>query len=216
MNKYKLHASWKPSDFALESNGLGKTALAWLFLKKGFYCLTQTVYKCILRGPFFARISGEVRVKEDEVRIDNGRHELLLYVEKSDGSYGPVQTGAYMATNYMDDFVQKRKNLENECLEKLRNGEVSAVGYFMLLRDMTVADVAARVSLSKSRVKRHMIPDGFKKVSLERMGNYADVFGVPLPAMLQVITLKDANISVTFRKINNPYMSIMEIGRSAA
>jgi hypothetical protein len=71
---------------------------------------------------------GEVFVKEDEARIDHGRHELLLYVEKSDGSYGPIQTGAYLATNYMDDFVQKRKNLEDECMEKLRSGEVSAVG----------------------------------------------------------------------------------------
>jgi hypothetical protein len=155
-------------------------------------------------------------VKEDEARIDNGRHELLLYVEKSDGSYGPIQTGAYMATNYMDDFVLKRKNLENECLEKLRRGEISAVGYFMLLRDMTVADVAARVGISRANVRKHMAPEGFKKVRLEVIGRYAEVFGVPPSSMLQVIVPKEENISVTFRKVNNPYMSIIEIGRGAA
>jgi DNA-binding Xre family transcriptional regulator len=154
-------------------------------------------------------------VKEDEARIDNGRHELLLYVEKSDGSYGSIQTGAYMATNYMDDFVQKRKNLENECMEKLRAGEISAVGYYMLLRDMTVADVAARVGISKSNVRKHMAPEGLKKVRLEIIGKYAEVFGVPLQSMLQVIVPKDGTISVTFGKTNNPYMSIMEIGRGA-
>lgn len=155
-------------------------------------------------------------MKEDEARIDNGRHELLLYVEKSDGSYGPIQTGAIMATNYMDDFVLKQKNLENECMEKLRKGEVSAVGYYMLLRDMTVADVAARVGTSRSKVRKHMTPDGFKKVKLEVIGRYADVFGVPLSSMLQVIVPKEEKMSVTFRKTDNPYMSIIEIGRGPA
>lgn len=155
-------------------------------------------------------------MKEDDARIDNGRHELLLYVEKSDGSYGPLQTGAIMATNYMDDFVLKRKNLENECMDKLRKGELSAVGYYMLLRDMTVADVAARVGISKSKVKKHMAVDGVKKIRLEILAKYAEVFGVPLSSMLQVIIPKDDNISVTFRKINNPYMSIIEIGRGRA
>jgi hypothetical protein len=151
-------------------------------------------------------------VKEDEARIDNGRHELLLYVEKSDGSFGSLQTGAYMATNYMDDFVQKRKNLESECLEMLHKGEVSAVGYYMLLRDMTMADVAARVSLGRSKVKKHMKPDGFKKVTLEIMVRYADVFGVPLALMLQVFIPKEQGVSITFSKTANPYMSIAEIG----
>lgn len=155
-------------------------------------------------------------MKEDEARIDNGRHELLLYVEKSDGSYGPIQTGAIMATNYMDDFVTKQHNLENECMEKLRKGEVSAVGYYMLLRDMTVADVAARVGISKSKVRKHMTPEGFKKVTIEIVGRYADVFGVPFPSMLQVIVPKENAISVTFKKVANPYMSIIEIGRGAA
>lgn len=170
-------------------------------------------------GPFLAAgvdNTAEVLVKENDARVDNGKQELLLYVEKSDGSYGPIQTGAYLVTNYMDDFVQKRKNLEDECLEKLSKGEVSAVGYYLLLRDMTVADVAARVGISRSNVRKHMIPAGFKKVRLETIGKYAEVFGVPLSSMLQVIVPKDDTISVTYRKISNPYMSIIEIGRGAA
>jgi hypothetical protein len=159
----------------------------------------------------FAR---EVSVKEDEARIDNGRHQLLLYVEKSDGSFGPLQTGAYMATNYMDDFVDKRKKLEDECLEKLRRGDISPVGYYILLLDMTAADVAARARISLSKVKKHEKPEGFKKAPLEIIGRYADVFGIPFTNMFQVIIPREDNIIVKAAKTANPYLYILEISRS--
>ena len=154
-------------------------------------------------------------MKEHEARIDNGKHELLLYVEKSDGTYGPLRTGAFMATKYMDDFVAKRKNLENEGLEKLRTGEVSAVGYYMLLRDMTVADVAARVGVPRFKVRRHMVPRGLGKVRLETLARYAEVFGVGLASMVQLVVPAEQGISLKTSRTGNRYMSIMEVSGRA-
>ena len=46
-------------------------------------------------------------MKEKDSRVDNS-HQLVLYVEKEDQTYGPVQTGSYMVENYLDDLFEKK------------------------------------------------------------------------------------------------------------
>jgi len=48
--------------------------------------------------------TGEAGMKEADAKVEYQEHQMLLYVEKSDGSYGPLQTGSYMSKNYIDDF----------------------------------------------------------------------------------------------------------------
>jgi hypothetical protein len=153
-------------------------------------------------------------VKENEAKVETDRHQVLLYVEKADGTIGPMQTGAYMVANYMDDFVAKRKNLEAECMEKLRSGAVSPVGYFLMLNNITAADVAARVGISVSKVNKHAAPEGFSKVTIDLAQKYAGVFGVPLARLFEVIICKDAGLAATYGKTQNPAVSIVEISRS--
>jgi hypothetical protein len=155
-------------------------------------------------------------VKEDDARVDFDQHQVLLYVEKEDGSYGPLQTGAYLTKNYVDDFFQKRQNLETECMDKLRKGEISPVVYYMLLYNMTEADIAVRVGISKSKVMKHKTPAGFAKASVETVKRYADVFGVSVANMFQLVVPKEKDLAVASKKTVNPYLSVLEIGRGNA
>jgi len=155
-------------------------------------------------------------VKEEEARVDFEQHQLLLYVEKADGSYGPLQTGAYLVKNYADDFFEKRKAIETECMEKLRKAEITPIVYYMLLYNMTAADVAVRVGISKSKVLLHQTPAGFAKAPVELVKKYAEVFGVPVSGMFQLVVPKDQNIAVASKKTSNPYLSILEIGKANA
>lgn len=152
-------------------------------------------------------------MKENDARVDFEQHQVLLYVEKEDGSYGPLQTGAYLVKHYADDFFQKRHNIETECIDKLGKGEISPVVYFMLLYNMTAADIAARVGISKSKVIKHQSPEGFAKASVDTVKRYADVFGVAVADMFQLVVPKEKDLAVANRKTANPYLSILEIGR---
>ncbi len=152
-------------------------------------------------------------MKEEDARVDFDQHQLLLYVEKSDGSFGPLQTGAFLVKNYSDDFFEKRRNIETECTDKLRKGEISPVVYYMLLYNMTPADIAARVGISKAKVIKHQTPSGFARASVDEVKRYADVFGVSVATMFQLVVPKEKDMSLASRKTANPYLSVLEIGR---
>jgi hypothetical protein len=123
-------------------------------------------------------------MKEADAKVEYQEHQMLLYVEKSDGSYGPLQTGSYMSKNYIDDFWDKRKRLENEAIEKLTNSIISPVGYYMLLLDLTPPDVARRTGISLRNVKKHSLPKNFPKISSACIKRYSEVFGVPVSEFL--------------------------------
>lgn len=155
-------------------------------------------------------------MKEENAKVEYDRHQLLLYVEKDDGTFGPMQTGSFMSKNYIDDFWEKRKHLEQQSLEKLISGLISPVGYYLLLVNLSPADCAARVQLSVAQVKKHCEPTHFAKMSLDIMARYADVFGVPPSALCTITILKSKKISVNHRKTSNPLITIQEIDEAQA
>ena len=66
-------------------------------------------------------------MKEQDAKAANA-HQLVLYVERDDASYGPVQTGSYLAQEFIDDFFEKRERYRRDCLRRLEAGEISAGG----------------------------------------------------------------------------------------
>ncbi len=150
-------------------------------------------------------------MKEKDAAVDYKECQLILYVEKKDGSYGPVKTGSYISKNYIDDFWYKRHNLEKELLEKVRRGEMSPVAYYMTLEELTPSELAARVKLSARKVKKHMDPGLFGTATLEQLKRYCGVFNVPLANMVQAIVTDKKNLKVYEEKTDNPFFSILKI-----
>ena len=125
-------------------------------------------------------------MKEEEARIEDG-HRLVMYVEKDDASYGPMETGSYMTHNYIDDFFEKLDHVKRESLRRLKAGEISPVAYYMILIEIGEGDLAARVGISRRRLRQHLKPEGFQKITLRELKRYADVFAVPVANMFEVI-----------------------------
>lgn len=119
-------------------------------------------------------------MKEKEGLVDCPEQQLILYVEKEDGTYGPVQTGSFLTRNYIDDFYEKRHRLEASLREKVHRKEISAIAYFMTLEELSPAETAARVGLSQRRVKKHMEADHFSKIPPAVLNKYAEVFNIPV------------------------------------
>lgn len=165
-------------------------------------------------------------MKEKDGYVNCPEQQVILYVEKEDGQYGPMQTGSYLSGNYLDDYEIKRVHLEESLRTRVIKGEISMVKYFMVLEDLTLSELAARVGLSKTKVKKHLDPFLFGKAKVETLKKYADVFNVPVSNMLQVVMLKKGDNLESYTvleekkqtegieqvKTENPYVMLVKIG----
>jgi len=117
-------------------------------------------------------------MKEKDGYIDCPQQQVIIYVEKEDGIYGPIQTGSYITRNFLDDYELKRKHLEDSLRNKIKSREVSPVYYYMVLEDLTISELAARVKLRKAKVRKHLEYGSFSSIKSETLKQYADVFNV--------------------------------------
>jgi hypothetical protein len=117
-------------------------------------------------------------MKEKDGYIDCPEQQVILYVEKEDGKYGPIQTGSFITRNYLDDYELKRKHLGMNLRNMIRNKEASPVYYYMILEDLTISELASRVRLRKGKVKKHLQFENFNSIDDEAKVRYADVFNV--------------------------------------
>jgi hypothetical protein len=129
-------------------------------------------------------------MKEKDGYVDFPQQQMILYVEMEDGKYGPIQTGSGISMNYLDDYELKRRHLEEFLRNKVVNGEISLVRYYMVLEDLSISELAARVKLRKASVRKHLDPVQFGKVKVETLKKYADVFNVPLANLVQVVMVR--------------------------
>lgn len=164
-------------------------------------------------------------MKEKEGFVDYPEQQMILYVEKDDGKYGPMQTGSYLSANYMDDYVLKRRNLEYDLRKQLTSGIISPVKYYMILEDLSFSELAARAGIRKSKLKKHLDPKHFGIATTDELLKYASVFNVPVANLLQVILVnnngslessiilenKARNISVDQTPAGNPYITVTKI-----
>ncbi len=126
-------------------------------------------------------------MKEQEVNKDYKVKKYILYAEKNDGTYGPVEGGSYMMENELDDFWFKKSHMEKMLRERLLTGEISPLNYYMVLQEMTVAELADRAGVCKRKVKCQMKPERFKKARVSDLQKYAKAFNIPLANFFQVI-----------------------------
>jgi transcriptional regulator with XRE-family HTH domain len=140
-------------------------------------------------------------MKEKDVFVDCQSHQVVIYAEKSDGSFGPVQTGSYLTKNYISDFHEIADNLNNSLILKLKNGEISPIYYYMTMEELTISELAERVGISKSGVKKHLVPKGFEKVSISELKRYSSVLNIPLANFFQLIhTIEDKNWNMGYNE----------------
>ncbi|MEI6883219.1 MAG: hypothetical protein WCO02_01925 [Bacteroidota bacterium] len=125
-------------------------------------------------------------MKEKDGISDCPEQQLILYVEKEDGKYEAIQTGSYLSANYLDDYFLKRNNLEKALRERIERGEINALEYYMVLEDLTLSELAARVGLMKWRVRKHLKPGNFSKISQAMLMKYSKVFNVPADEIIKI------------------------------
>jgi hypothetical protein len=139
-------------------------------------------------------------MKEKDLVTDCPYQQVILYAEKGDGTYGPLQTGSFMAGNHISEHFKIAGNLSRTLLEQLRKGEISPIYYFMTIEGLTPGELAGRVGISQFCVKRHVTPEGFRKMRISSLKKYADVLNIPVANMFQIIsTIEDRNWDIGYQ-----------------
>lgn len=126
-------------------------------------------------------------MKEKDGIIDCPQQQVILYVEKEDGKYEPLQTGSYITKNFLDDYELKRRNLKESLKKQVVSGKISPVYYFMVLEDLTISELSARTGIRKGKVKKHIQADNFHAIPKEILQHYAEVFNVTMADMLNLL-----------------------------
>jgi len=124
-------------------------------------------------------------MKEKDGYAECPEQQLILYVEKEDGKYDTMQTGSFITANYLDDYFFKRNNLEKALQERIDNGEINAIEYYMVLEDLTVSELSSRAGMMKWIVKRHLKPGNFSKLSDSALKKYSVVFNVTVDEIVK-------------------------------
>lgn len=138
-------------------------------------------------------------MKEKEIEVDCPFQQVILYAEKDDGTYGPVQTGSFMAGKHISEHFKITGNLTKALLERLAKGEISPIYFFMTLEGLNLSELASRAGIVKFRAKRHITPEGFKRMRISSLKRYAEVLNVPVANMFQIIsTLEDRNWDIGY------------------
>ena len=125
-------------------------------------------------------------MKEKDGFIDCPQQQVILYVEKEDGQYEPMQTGSYLTKNFLDDYEQKRHHLSESLKKQVLSGEISPIFYFMVLEDLTLSELSSRVGIRKGKVKKHLKADNFDGILEKTLQLYADVFNITIPDFLKL------------------------------
>ncbi|HAN18051.1 MAG: hypothetical protein A2X13_03760 [Bacteroidetes bacterium GWC2_33_15] len=129
-------------------------------------------------------------MKEKEAYIDYEPHQLMLYVEKDDGTFGPMITGSHLSKNYIDDYFEKMEKLRLSLLQQLKDNLISPVEYYRVIHDFNVFELSKRTRISVFKVKKHLKVKGFYKAKVSDLIKYAEVFDVPVSNLFQVIVVE--------------------------
>jgi len=130
-------------------------------------------------------------MKEKDGYVDCPEQQLILYVEKSNGEYGPIQTGSFITANFLDDYYLKRDHLVASLKEKVERNEISPIHYYLILEDLTIPELAARVKLCRWTVRKHLNPKYFAKINDRELTRYAVVFNVSIHDLRSMISPKN-------------------------
>jgi hypothetical protein len=135
-------------------------------------------------------------MKKEEIPQDDGALNKLTkevcYAVDKDGNYTTaLSTGWEVKATALDVTWKDIEERVQQAKEKVLNGQASPLLYFMELRLMDPAIVAAYTGFWRWSVHQHMKPAIFKKLSEKKLQKYAAAFNVSI-ADLKTMTIHEA------------------------
>lgn len=110
---------------------------------------------------------------------DKDKIKKLVYATDKEGHYSGVSSAGWEAENIATQQAWEAIEEElKETAQKVKDGMLSPIAYFMLKKLMDVAILARYVGKWQWQVKRHFKPSIFQKLPQKTIDKYAEVFGI--------------------------------------
>ena len=148
-------------------------------------------------------------MKKDKLYIEDKTRQIVYYVENDDEKFIPIVSGSYLAHNLLDKFFERRKKLEESLRKELLNNKISPIYYYFIMFDMGEADLTSRVNITKRKLRKHFKPEHFKKIKLEILLRYADVFDIPVSSFFFISVVKESGRNLELLRTNNPFFTVI-------
>lgn len=118
------------------------------------------------------------KVPQDE-GITEGITREVQYAVDENGKYVKTFSKGWGPKNIVNELAwEDIQEMVNEADEKIKVGKASPIMHFMAQNQMNATLLADYVELPKWKVKRHLKPNGFKKLKQEQIERYAKVFNI--------------------------------------
>ncbi len=122
-------------------------------------------------------------MKKEEIPQDNGAlnklTKELVYAVDSSGNYTTaLSSGWEVKAKALDVAWEDIEKRIEAARQKVLNNEASPILYFIELRLMDIGIVSAYTGFWKWRIKRHLKPGIFRKLSADKLQKYAEAFNV--------------------------------------
>lgn len=121
-------------------------------------------------------------MRKQDVPQQNARafmgHSKLLYAENSRGRYVPQASNGWEAEEIvLDQAIEEFRRLAIEAWQRAQAGKISPLAYHMYQQRMDVALLAQSTGFSRWRVRRHLRPGVFARLSMRHLARYAEALG---------------------------------------
>lgn len=124
-------------------------------------------------------------VPQDDSLLIEGNSREICYAVDENGKYVKVLSTGWepkdIALRQALDFIEERANKSKE---KIANNQLSPIAYYLEKRVMDIKLLSQYTNILRWRVKRHLKPRVFKKLSREILKKYADAFEITVDELL--------------------------------
>jgi len=127
------------------------------------------------------------KVPQDNVNIFGGKLRVLKYAVDKDGSYIKVPSVGWDTENIVLAQAWDAINENTEAVrKKVLAGELSPISYYMEKQMLTVKMLAQYVGYFPFRVRWHLKPKYFKRLSQEQLKKYARAFQITVEQLTTI------------------------------
>lgn len=114
-------------------------------------------------------------------------HQRACYAQAEDGSYRVVGSRGWEVENIVNaEAVAEIRRTVVDAHARVMRGEVSPLAYHMARTQMDVALLAAYTGFWRVRVRYHLRPAVFARLSPALLARYADALGIGVDALKAV------------------------------
>ena len=126
-------------------------------------------------------------VPQDKSNLEKANIKDMVYAVDENGKYTTeLSSGWEPKSIALDNAIQEIEERTEAAKKRFLNGEASPIEYYMEMHKMDVLILSSYVGMWQWRVKRHLKPSVFQKLSAKNLQKYADVFDISVEDLKQI------------------------------